>query len=80
MRKAARWRGQRGYGLPEESVDWRKRRSLRAGFGRLMEAGRLPDGTLLPALPIRIDVVAVEPPLEPSGDVRLRHHRAAIGS
>ena len=36
---------------------------------QLLEAGRLADGTALPALPLRFDLVVVEP-----GD-RLRHHR-----
>ena len=64
-----RWRGRRDYGLPEETVDWRKRARLhRAGFA-LREMGRLPDGTVLPQLPPRFDLVVVEP-----GD-RLRHHR-----
>jgi putative endonuclease len=74
-----RWRGDRDYGLPEESVDWRKRRRLRAAVGGLIEAGRLPDGTPLPALAIRIDIVALEPPSEPGGEIRLRHHRSAVG-
>ena len=64
-----RWRGRRDYGLPEETVDGRKRARLhRAGFA-LREMGRLPDGTVLPQLPPRFDLVVVEP-----GD-RLRHHR-----
>src|SRR5215212_5573220 len=57
-----RWRRERDYGLPEETVDWRKRRRLRAAMGRLVEAARLPDGTPLPLLPMRIDIVALEPP------------------
>ena len=74
-----RWRRERGYGLPEETVDWRKRRVLRMAMGRLLESGRLPDGTSVPVLPIRIDIVALEPPIVPGGPVRLRHHRAAVG-
>ena len=74
-----RWRRGRGYGLPEETVDWRKRRQLRAAMARLLEMGRLPDGAPVPALPVRIDIVALEPPLAPGGDVRIRHHRAALG-
>jgi Holliday junction resolvase-like predicted endonuclease len=64
-----RWRGGRDFGLPEETVDGRKRARLhRAGFA-LRELGSLPDGTPVPQLPLRFDLVAVEP-----GE-RLRHHR-----
>src|SRR5262245_7092686 len=56
-----RWRRKREFGLAEETVDWRKRRRLRAALGRLMEVGRLPSGEPVPPLPIRVDVVAVEP-------------------
>jgi len=70
-----RWRRRRDFGLPEETVDHRKRAHLRAGIGRLLEAGRLADGTALPDLPIRLDLVVVEPPLQPGGPARVRHHR-----
>ena len=70
-----RWRRSRDFGLPEETVDRRKRVHLRVGVGRLLEAGRLPDGTNLPDLPIRLDLVVVEPPARPGGSVRIRHHR-----
>jgi putative endonuclease len=64
-----RWRARRDYGLAEETVDHRKRSRLRrAAFG-LRESGVLPGGTRLPDLPVRFDLVVVEP-----GD-RLRHHR-----
>jgi putative endonuclease len=64
-----RWRARRDFGLGEETVDWRKRARLgRAAFA-LREAGLLPGGALLPALPFRFDLIVVEP-----GD-RLRHHR-----
>lgn len=64
-----RWRGRRDFGLPEETVDHRKRARLhRAGFA-LRESGRLLDGTPVPQLPIRFDLIAVEP------GGRLRHHR-----
>ncbi|HUG30011.1 MAG TPA: YraN family protein [Candidatus Limnocylindria bacterium] len=64
-----RWRRRRDYGLPEETVDGRKRARLhRAGFA-LRDTGILPNGTSLPPLPLRFDLVVVEP-----GD-RLRHHR-----
>ena len=64
-----RWRARRDFGLPEETVDQRKRARLhRAGFA-LRELGRLPNGLPIPSLPLRFDLVVVEP-----GD-RLRHHR-----
>jgi len=70
-----RWRRCRDFGLPEETVDHRKLAHLRAGLGRLLEAGRLPDGTFMPDLPVRLDLVVVEPPLAPGGPARVRHHR-----
>jgi Holliday junction resolvase-like predicted endonuclease len=70
-----RWRRRRDFGLPEETVDRRKLAHLRAGVGRLLEAGRLPDGTVLPDLPIRLDLVVVEPSSQASGELRVRHHR-----
>ena len=64
-----RWRGRRDFGLPEETVDYRKRARLhRAGFS-LREAGRLPGGASVPALALRFDLIVVEP------GARLRHHR-----
>lgn len=64
-----RWRGRRDFGLPEETIDHRKRARLhRAGFA-LRERGSLPNGTIIPQLPLRFDLVALEP------GTRLRHHR-----
>lgn len=64
-----RWRGRRDFGLPEETVDHRKRARLhRAGFS-LREVGRMPGGASVPALALRFDLVVVEPA------ARLRHHR-----
>ena len=74
-----RWRARRDFGLPEETFDWRKRRSVReAGFG-LLDRGRLPDGGPLPHLPLRFDLVLVEPPTEAGGEPRIRHHRSVLG-
>jgi putative endonuclease len=67
-----RWRRGRDFGLPEETVDHRKRARVRAAAYGLLERGSLPDGTALPALPLRFDLVVVEP-----GD-RIRHHRHAM--
>jgi putative endonuclease len=75
-----RWRASRTFGLPEESVDWRKRRYLReAGFG-LVEVGALPDGLPIPRLPLRFDLVIVEPPGPGEPASRIRHHRHVLGS
>jgi putative endonuclease len=64
-----RWRARRDFGLAEETVDHRKRSRLRAAAHAILEAGELPDGSRLPTLPIRFDLVVVEP----GGAVR--HHR-----
>ena len=67
-----RWRSRRDFGLPEETVDGRKRARLhRAGFA-LREAGTLPDATPLPRFPLRFDLAVVEP------GGRLRHHRHGV--
>jgi Holliday junction resolvase-like predicted endonuclease len=71
-----RWRGRRDFGFAEETFDHRKRGHLRAAVGRLLEDG-LPDRRTLPRLPIRVDLVAVEPATAGSA-VRLRHHRDAL--
>jgi putative endonuclease len=69
-----RWRNRRDFGLAEETLDHRKRSALRRAVGGLLEAGALPDGTPLPHLPLRLDLVAVD--RAPSGEVAIRHHRA----
>jgi putative endonuclease len=48
------------FGLPEESVDRDKLRAVYRGAVALRTMGRLPDGTRLPRLPLRVDVVSVE--------------------
>jgi Holliday junction resolvase-like predicted endonuclease len=76
-----RSRSRRDFGLPEETLDWRKRGHLRAGLGRLMAAGTLPGGGRLPDLPPRIDLVVVEPPRTAgrgAGILRVRHHRGVV--
>jgi putative endonuclease len=72
-----RWRGRRDFGLAEETFDHRKRAHLRTAVGRLLEDG-LPDGRPVPLLPIRIDLVAVEPSASVGVPPRLRHHRDAL--
>jgi putative endonuclease len=67
-----RWRNRRDFGLPEETVDRRKRSRLHAAGHLLRELGALPSGVRLPRLPLRFDLVVVEP-----GD-RLRHHRHGL--
>src|SRR4051794_1534 len=67
-----RWRAERGYGLPEETVDYRKRARTRAAAYGLVDRGVLPDGAQVPRLPLRFDLVVVEP------GGRVRHHRHAM--
>ena len=73
-----RWRRDRGYGLPEDTFDWRKRAHIRWAVARLLAAGTLPDGSPLPGLPVRVDLVAVEPPRRAGDPPRFRHHRSAL--
>lgn len=63
-----RWRRRRDFGLPEETVDRAKLARLRTAAMALRD-GAGPTGLGVPALPIRVDLVAVEP----AG--RIRHHR-----
>jgi putative endonuclease len=67
-----RWRAVRDYGLPEETVDHRKRVRVRAAAFGLLDRGLLPGGEALPHLPLRFDLVVVEP------GGRVRHHRHAL--
>jgi putative endonuclease len=67
-----RWRAARDYGLPEETVDHRKRVRVRSAAYGLLDRGTLPDGSLLPRLPLRFDLIVVEP------GGRVRHHRHAM--
>jgi putative endonuclease len=73
-----RWRRDRSFGLPEETVDWRKRRHVRTAGLELIDRG-LPDGRRLPDLPLRFDLVGVEPPTRLGELPRVRHHRYALG-
>ena len=67
-----RWRAGREFGLPEETVDHRKRARVRAAAFGLLDRGSLPDGEAIPRLPLRFDLVVVEP-----GGL-VRHHRHAM--
>ena len=73
-----RWRAARGFGLPEETVDHRKRTRVRAAAYGLLDLGTLPDGSRIPRLPLRFDLVVVEPGTGGAGKPRVRHHRAAF--
>ncbi len=70
-----RWRSRSDHGHPEETVDRRKIRRLRASIAGLSAAGRLPDGTPLPPWAPAIDVVAVEPS---PGGCTFRHLRDVV--
>jgi putative endonuclease len=70
-----RWRSDRSFGLPEETVDSRKLARLWRALVRLRESGMTPDGPAPRVLPVRVDLVAVEPGPH-AGPPRLRHHRA----
>jgi putative endonuclease len=67
-----RWRAGREFGLAEETVDHRKRTRIRAAAYGLLDRGSLPDGSPIPRLPLRFDLVVVEP------GGRIRHHRHAM--
>ena len=66
-----RWRTRRDYGLAEETVDHRKRQRVHEAAYALLERDDLPH------LPLRFDLVVVEPG-ERGGEPRVRHHRAAF--
>ena len=72
-----RWRRSRGFGLAEETVDHRKRTRVRQAAYGLLERGTLPDGSAIPRLPLRFDLVVIEPG-DRGGEARVRHHRAAF--
>lgn len=72
-----RWRSSRAFGLAEETVAFQKRSHLRAAIGRLLQDG-LPDGGPLPRLPVRVDLVVVEPAPVAHEPPVVRHHRAVV--
>lgn len=63
-----RWRSRRDYGLAEETLGRAKWQRLRRAAFVLLEIGGL-DGVPLPTVPLRFDLVVVEP------GGRMRHHR-----
>ena len=73
-----RWRADRSFGLPEETVDHAKRTRVRAAAYGLLDRGSLPDGGIVPRLPLRFDLVVVEPPKRGQDAPRVRHHRSAF--
>ena len=75
-----RWRAGRSFGLAEETVDHRKRTRVRSAAFGLLDRGALADGEPLPHLPLRFDLIAVEPPADARAGpaARIRHHRAAF--
>ncbi len=73
-----RARATRNFGTPEETVDMRKRIRLRRAAQGLREHGVLADGTIVPPLPLRLDLIVVEPADRPGEPARVRHHVAAI--
>ncbi|MFL5679637.1 MAG: YraN family protein [Chloroflexota bacterium] len=75
-----RWRSGREFGLGEETVGWRKRRTLRdAGYG-LLDRQSMPGGEAVPRLGLRFDLVIVEPGTSAGAPPRVRHHRNALGT
>jgi len=73
---------QSSFGRPEERVDPAKLRAVYRGALALRAGGTLPDGCLVPRLPLRVDLVTVEvrPTLASGvGGPVLRHLRGVIG-
>jgi putative endonuclease len=67
------------FGTPEESVDRRKVARLYRAAAGLRAVGTLPDGTPIPALSWRVDLIAVDdaPAIGPGeGGPAFRHVRA----
>ena len=68
-----RRRGRRDYGLAEETPGPPQARRPAARDRGAAGGGALPDGTALPPLPLRVDLVAVD--RGPDGGTAVRHHR-----
>lgn len=69
-----RWRTRRDFGLAEQTVDHRKRARVHQAAFELLTRG---DVLRLPRLPLRFDLVVVEPNAR-GGEPIIRHHRAAF--
>lgn len=69
-----RWRSRRDFGLAEETVDQAKRTRLHQAAFRWLSESR----PALARLPIRFDLIAVEPGQGSDGSATVRHHRAAF--
>ena len=67
-----RWRARRDFGLAEETVDHRKRTRLHQAAWRWLETADVAH------LPLRFDLVVVEPGLSTDAESIIRHHRAAF--
>lgn len=68
-----RRRTRRDFGLPEETLDHRKRLALLRAVGDIASHPVLPDGRRLPDLPVRVDLIAIDQ--GPDGRPSIRHHR-----
>ena len=66
-----RWRRRRDFGVAEETVDQAKRERLRRAAWRWLATTNEP-----PRLPLRFDLVVVEPGAD--AESVIRHHRAAF--
>lgn len=66
-----RWRARRDFGLAEQTVDHGKQGRVRQAGFELLERGDLPR------MPLRFDLVVVEPGIG-GGEPVIRHHRAAF--
>ncbi len=72
-----RWRRRRDFGLAEETVDHRKRARIRQAAYALLDGEGATLVPALPRLPLRFDLVVVEPG-ERGGKPTIRHHRSAF--
>jgi putative endonuclease len=67
-----RWRGRRDFGLPEETVDRRKRARLHQAAWRWLETAEAPRS------PLRFDLIVVEPGAALEAEPIVRHYRSAF--
>jgi putative endonuclease len=64
-----------GFGTPEESLDWRKQRRLRAAARQVLASGRLPSGSLPRYSATRFDLIAIDASRDPPA---LRHLQGVL--